>query len=74
MRYYALELVNLMDGDSERAAEWKASRIYQDLASTPRMEAHELQHLTPGKIEPSLVQAQTRTADAAEGPSVRENE
>lgn len=54
MRYYAQEIVKLMDGDSERAAKWKASRIYRDLASTSRMEAQELQHLTPDKIEPSL--------------------
>lgn len=68
MRYYALELVNLMDGDSERAAEWKASRIYQDLASTPRMEAHELQHLTPGKIEPSLVRRRPGQQTRQRGP------
>ena len=68
MRYYAMELVNLMDGDSERATEWKASRIYQDLASTPRMEAHELEHLTPDKIEPSLVRRRPGQQTRPKGP------
>ncbi|MBE3047202.1 hypothetical protein IMZ48_32700, partial [Candidatus Bathyarchaeota archaeon] len=56
MKYYALELVQLMDRDRERAEEWRASRIYQDLSSTYRMKPQELQLLTPAKIETSLVQ------------------
>lgn len=56
MRYYALELVKLMEADSERVAEWKASRIYHELSAIDRaMEPHELQLLTPDKIEKSLV-------------------
>lgn len=56
MRYYAIELVRLMEADSERAAEWKASPIYQELSAIDRpMEPHELQLLSPAKIEKSLV-------------------
>lgn len=56
MRYYAQELVRLMEEDSERAAQWKASPIYQELSAIDRpMEPHELQLLTPAKIEKSLV-------------------
>ena len=68
MRYYAQEIVKLMDGDSERAAQWKASRIYRDLSSTPRMEAHELQLLTPDKIEPSLFRRKPGQPTRPKGP------
>ena len=61
MKYYAQELVRLMGEDSERAGQWRASRLYNELASIDHpIEPHELQLVTPAKIESSLVQRKSQ--------------
>lgn len=80
MKYYAHELVRLMNADKELGPGWAPSPLYLQLAAiTEPLRARDLHHITPDKIDSSLIKRKrktpsgTATADesASNAPSER---
>ncbi|CAI4210422.1 unnamed protein product [Parascedosporium putredinis] len=70
MKYYAHELVRLMNADKELGPRWAPSPLYLQLAAIAEpLRARDLHHIMPDKIDSSLIKRKRKTRPRTPQPA-----